>query len=164
MSDPAQPDREASRDMALSFIESQRAMTVAVCNPQGLPWAAPVFYVNEGFRLYWLTRPNSRLGTYLTAAPQAAIAILGSSDKWDSMRGLQMEGAVSRVDAWTEHLACARLFLRRFPGFTKGLLDSSIRRKASGVRFYQLDPDACWFTDHARGFGSRVELNLRDRP
>ena len=162
--DTAQPDREASKDLALSFIESQRVMTVAVCSTEGVPWAAPVFYVNQGFRLYWLTRPNSRLGAYLTANPRAAIAILANGDKWSSMRGLQMEGIVSHVNAWTDFLGCARLFLGRFPELAKGLLDSSAWQKASGVRFFQLDPDACWLTDHARGFGNRVELDLRDRP
>ena len=164
--DTVQRGSQALEDLALRFIEGHRVMTVAVCDSQGMPWAAPVFYVNDGFRLYWLTKPGSRLGTCLEANPMAAIAILDSSGSSHAMRGLQMEGAVCRIDSWREYMRCARRFLRRFPRLATDIMSSStgshMRRKAASMRFYRLAPDSCWFTDHSQGFGSRVELDLRN--
>jgi hypothetical protein len=161
-----QSGSQGPENLALRFIEGHRVMTVAVCDSQGMPWAAPVFYVNDGFGLYWLTNPGSRLGTCLATNPRAAIAILDGSGPSHAVRGLQMWGNVCRIDSWGEYVRCARRFLRRFPGLAADIMSSSagspIRRKAASTRFYRLAPDRCWFTDHSQGFGSRMEMDLRN--
>lgn len=154
-----------SADMILTFMEQHYAMTIAAADPKGTPWAAPVFYVNKGFRVYWLTVPSNRLGAYLSANPRATVTILGGDQDWRLMQGLQIEGSVRQISSWRDYLRCARRFLRKFPGFATGVLSSPkgspLARKAPRMRFYVLEGERCWFTDHSRGLGNRIELDLR---
>ncbi len=163
--DAARQHSSTSADVILRFMEKHYAMTIAVADAEGIPWAAPVFYVNEGFRVYWLTVPSNRLGTCLSANPRASVAILGGDQDWRLMQGLQIEGSVRQISSWSNYLRCARRFLRKFPGFATGLLSSPkggpLARKAPRMRFYLLEGERCWFTDHSRGIGNRIELDLR---
>ena len=140
-------------------------MTVAAADPNGVPWATPVFYVNDGFRLYWLSAPRNRLGAYLRENPRAAVTILDSGRDWQSMRGLQVEGPVNQVDSWKERLSSSHRLLRKFPGLAKDLVSSPIgghlRRNAPHLRLFCLDIKRCWFTDNSQGSGSRTELDLQ---
>ena len=160
-----QTDRATPSDLVLGFLEQHHAMTVAAADPKGVPWATPVFYVNEGFRLYWISNSHGRLGAYLGANPRAAVTILDASSGWQRMQGLQVEGGVRLINSWREYIRCARLYLRKFPGRGRDLFNSRTGRhfvqNGPGIRFYQLEVERCWFTDHSKGLGSRVEMDLR---
>ena len=140
-------------------------MTVAAADPNGVPLATPVFYANDGFRLYRLCAPRNRLGAYLRENPRAAVTILDNCRDWQSMRGLQVEGRVSQVDSWGERLSSSHRLLRKFPRLAKGLVSSPVgghlRRNAPHLRLFCLDSTRRWFTDNSQGSGSRIELDLQ---
>ena len=163
-----------SKSTVLAFAGSTRTeslnkklvrVAAAAADAAGVPWAAPVFYVNDGFRLYRLTSPQGRLGANLRANPRAAIAILSRAGNWQGLQGVQMEGKVRQVDSWTDYVRCARRFLRKFPGLAANVMARAgggrMRRKARHLRFYVLEGDTCWYTDHSGGFGNRIEFDLR---
>ncbi len=155
---------QGDREAVVRFLEQHAAMTVAATGPHGTPWATPVFYVNDGLRLYWLGSPRSRLGACLEANPRAAATIIGPAPAWHLMQGIQVEGRVSLVSSWKEYFRCARLFVRKFPGFSRQLVAGASAHRVRDMaqrRFYVLESERLWFTDHSRGFGARVELDCR---
>ncbi len=158
------PAEQVTRETVVRFLEQHAAMTVATADPQGVPWATPVFYVNDGLCLYWLSNPRNRLSTCLAANPRAVATIIGPGPEWSLMQGLQIEGKVSMVRAWREYFRCARLFIRKFPDFSHQFLPSTAVQRVRDVgqrRFYALESERLWFTDHTQGFGARVELDCR---
>ena len=161
-------DESLPEAAVLSFLEQHDAMTVAVADAAGAPWAAPVFYVNDGFRLFWLTSPKGRLGASLGSNPRAAISILSRDGDWRRLRGVQMEGEVRQIDTWTDYIRCARRFLRKFPGLAASVMalpgGGRMRRKAGHLRFYVLEGNTCWYTDHSGGFGNRINSTCAAPP
>ena len=53
------PSPHALRQTALEYLRAHRTMTRATAGKAG-PWAAAVFYVNDGFDLIWLSEPGAR--------------------------------------------------------------------------------------------------------
>ena len=154
---------KASKVM-LDFLESQKTAVVAAADTEGVPWAAPVFYVNDDFDTYWLANPSTRLRSYFQANPRAVFCVLGEPSEWQKMQGLQMEGRVSIVKARREQLNALRRYVKRFAGLSSVLLNpgrgGGLVGKASSMRFYRFTPSRCWFTNHEKGFGHRTELAL----
>lgn len=48
---------ENLQEQVLQYLQTHNVMTLATIGPEG-PWAADVFYVNEGLNLYWLSHPD----------------------------------------------------------------------------------------------------------
>ena len=153
-----------SCQVVLDFMKAQKAAIVSAADTDGVPWAVPVFYIHDGFQVYWLTNPSNRLGSYLQANPRAVLCILAESLDWQKMQGLQMEGAVDIVESRREQLKALSLYVRRFAGLSKVLLNPAksggLIGKAASMRFHRFTPSRCWFTDHQRGFAHRIELTL----
>ncbi len=58
------------------FLETQSIMALATINLDGLPEAAPVFYVSdEQLNLYWLSLPDTRHSANLQRSARAAAVI-----------------------------------------------------------------------------------------
>ncbi|MEE9248008.1 MAG: pyridoxamine 5'-phosphate oxidase family protein [Dehalococcoidia bacterium] len=155
---------QQSCKVVLDFMKTQKAAIVSTADTEGVPWAAPVFYIHDGFQVYWLTNPSNRLGSYLRANPRAVLCILAESLDWQKMQGLQMEGTVGIVESRREQLKALRLYVKRFAGLSSVLLNPAkgggLIGKAASMRFYRFTPSRCWFTDHQMGFAHRTELAL----
>jgi uncharacterized protein YhbP (UPF0306 family) len=143
-------------------------MTVSVADRAGVPWAVPVFYVNDRFRLYWVSRGSGRIISYLTENPRAVVTVLATDDRSTRLRGLQAEGVVEPVKGRLEWLKIMRRCATTFPDVMAQLAVSSggrgILGKFRGLSIHRFEPERCWFTDHSRGFGHRVELDLARCP
>lgn len=148
---------ETLRAAVLSYLERHNVMTLATSGPSG-PWAAAVFYVNDGLRLYFLSSPRSRHAGDLSADPRAAATIQEDYRDWPAIQGIQLEGRVTPVPAADLPRVLA-LYGAKFP-VVANLAEAppALAQAFAGVSWYALTPEALHFVDNAAGFGQRKRL------
>lgn len=148
---------EALRDRVQAFLDRHHVMTLATAGPSG-PWAAAVFYVRDGLRLYFVSSPRSRHAQELAASPRVAAAIHGECQAWSEIEGVQLEGRVAPVE--DRELARVRaLYAARFPFVgAAGEVPAAILAALARVRWYELVPEALYLLDNSLGLGNRQRL------
>ncbi len=146
------------RDEALDYLASHRVATLATNGPDG-PWAAAVFYINDGFTLTFLSSPRSRHAGDLAADPHCAAAIHEDYRDWPGIKGIQLEGTAHVLTGSGRISAIAR-YGAKFPVVRPGQAPAVIRAALDRVTWYELVPDRCLFIDNSLGFGHRDEIEL----
>ena len=149
----------SARDRALVYLSDHNVLTLATAGPEGL-WAAAVFYVNDGFTLYFLSAPNSRHSLNLASHSTVAATIQEDYKDWREIKGIQLEGRASRLDG--EEQAAARThYATKFP-FIADLAraPNEIARALSQIAWYRIVPSRLYFIDNSLGLGHRDEISL----
>jgi len=179
----SKPDRRL-REIALAYLESHNVAVLST-GGENQPWAAAVFYVSDGFTLYFLSSPESRHGQHLAANPRLAAAVtenyrLEGRDDWRDIRGIQLEGeavmlsgedetgpAVERYAAKYPFTAPYLKALTTFPRalnildkLTRGLHAVPDFEAAAENRLYRLSPARLWWMDNAASFEQRREVDI----
>jgi uncharacterized protein YhbP (UPF0306 family) len=131
-------------------------MTLATNGPEG-PWAAAVFYVNEEFEFYFLSAGHTRHSQNIAVNSRAAATIQEDYKDWPSIKGIQLEGVVRRLQA-EERRQARSLYEEKYP-FIKNAT-SQIRLGLARVNWYQLSPSRLYFIDNSKGLGHRDEIPL----
>jgi len=146
-----------SRERVEDYLRTHRVATLATMAGDG-PWAAAVFYASDGEALYFLSSPNSRHCRNLEQDPRAAATIQGDYGDWPGIKGVQMEGNVSRLRGADEKQA-RQLYGEKFPLIGKlGSAPAPIVAALRRVRWYRLKPTRLFFIDNSVGFGHREEI------
>jgi uncharacterized protein YhbP (UPF0306 family) len=147
------------RENVRRYLRNHNVATLATsCN--GKVQAAALFYVNDGYTLYFLSSPTSRHCLNLSQDPRVAVTIQGEYSNWFEIKGVQIEGDASKLSAAEEEQA-RRLYERKFP--VVGLLTkapSAIVKALSKVCWYKIVPYSLCFIDNSIGFGHRDEIDL----
>ncbi len=139
------------------YLHAHHVATLATMAADG-PWAAAVFYVNDGHTLYFLSSPNSRHCANLEKDPRAAATIQADYSDWPQIKGVQLEGQVSLL-AGAEEDRARRLYARKFPIIGKpGQAPAAIAGALARVRWYSLAPARLFFIDNSVCFGHRDEI------
>jgi nitroimidazol reductase NimA-like FMN-containing flavoprotein (pyridoxamine 5'-phosphate oxidase superfamily) len=74
-------DQMDLRAVAMSIIDSNRYMTLATADGDGVPWASPVWYAPVEYREFlWVSSPEARHSRNLAARPELAIVIFDSHE------------------------------------------------------------------------------------
>jgi uncharacterized protein len=142
---------------ALDFLAAHGVMTLATHGEEG-PWAAAVFYANEGFDLYFLSSPASRHCRNIASTPAAAATVQDNHTEWREIKGVQLEGEV--VELSGDAAARARaLYGEKFPivrpsPSTPGPIADALEK----VRWYKLAAARAYFIDNSAGFGKREQV------
>ncbi len=145
------------RSAVLAYLERHNVMTLATVGPAG-PWAAAVFYVNEGLRLFFLSSPGSRHGQDLAADPRAAATIQEDYRDWPEIKGVQLEGRAAPVDP-AELGRVKALYAAKFPVVANAAgVPPVLAAALAKVSWYALVPEALHFIDNSAGFGQRRRL------
>lgn len=145
------------RERVEDYLRTHRVATLATMAGDG-PWAAAVFYASDGEALYFLSSPNSRHCRNLEQDPRAAATIQGDYGDWSEIKGVQMEGNVSRLRGADEKRA-RQLYGEKFPLIGKlGSAPAPIVAALRRVRWYRLKPTRLFFIDNSVGFGHREEI------
>ncbi|MGH2680192.1 MAG: pyridoxamine 5'-phosphate oxidase family protein [Actinomycetota bacterium] len=67
--------------VARSIIDSNRFMTLATADADGVPWASPVWYAPVEYREFlWVSKPEARHSRNLATRPELAIVIFDSHE------------------------------------------------------------------------------------
>jgi uncharacterized protein YhbP (UPF0306 family) len=143
----------------LQYLQSHHVATLASCDNEG-PWAAAVFYVNEGDTLFFLSSPSSRHCLNLAQNPVVAVTIQEDYSDWLEIKGIQIEGVASEISGVEEEKA-RRLYGQKFP--VVGLLahaPAAIVKALAKVRWYKIIPKHLYFIDNSLGLGNRDEIKL----
>ena len=147
----------AARERALDYLAAHRVMTLATHGAEG-PWAAGVFYVNDGFSLYFVSSPASRHSRDIAANAQGAAAVHEDYAGWQEIKGVQLEGAVAQVSQDEQALA-RELYGRKFPLVgDPATAPAAIAAAFAKVRWYRLLAARVYFVDNSSGFGHREQV------
>lgn len=141
---------------ALTYLANHQVMTLATTGPAGL-WAAAVFYVNEGFTLYFLSAGHTRHAQNLTANPRTAVTIQEDYTDWQTIQGIQLEGEVAQLSGAARQ-AAIDLYQAKYPFLAAA--PAPVRQALQKVGWYRLQPDRFYFIDNSKGFGHRDEIYL----
>jgi uncharacterized protein YhbP (UPF0306 family) len=131
-------------------------MTLSTQGSDG-PWAAAVFYVENGDSLVFLSSPNSRHGRNLAQDPRCAATIHSETDDWNCIQGIQIEGSVSELDG-EERAHAQQRYGERFPFARPIGAPPAIVLALLRVRWYRLVIVRLYFVDNQRGLGHRQEF------
>ncbi len=145
------------REKALEYLRTHHVLTLATTGMDG-PWAAAVFYVNDGFTLYFLSAPSTRHAVNLGARAEVAGAIQEDYRDWKEIKGIQLEGQAHKTSGAEQASAIAR-FTAKFP--VVGVKAPAEITSAIGrVWWYRLVPERMFFIDNSLGLGHREEVPL----
>lgn len=141
----------------LDYLREHHVMTLATQGRDG-PWAAAVFYVNDGFTLYFLSAPTARHCGDLAANPRVAATIQQDYSDWPQIRGVQLEG-IARQVADDEIPRVRSLYGQKYPvvGAARQA-PAAIANALAKVRWYRLTPNRLFLVDNSVGFGHRDEV------
>ncbi len=143
-----------ARERALAYLAAHKVMTLATHGPQG-PWAAAVFYVNDGFDLHFISSPTTRHCRDLTANAAVAASVQEDYGDWREIKGIQLEGSVEEVPA-AELPRIRELYGRKFPLVADP--PEPIAAAFAKVRWYRLTAARAYFVDNSAGFGRRNQV------
>jgi uncharacterized protein YhbP (UPF0306 family) len=145
------------KDSLRQLVETQRTLVLATADPD--PWAAPVYYVRHGDRLYFFSGPRSRHLKAALGARHCAGAIYRDSDDWQDIEGLQMEGRVEPVATGPAALGAFRAYVGKFPtvrGFFAGApLDLGAFKERFRSDLYAFVPRQVCYLNNRLGFSTR---------
>ena len=147
----------AARDRALDYLAGHRVVTLATCGSAG-PWAAAVFYANDGFNLYFISSPASRHGRNFAAHAAVGATVHEDYLDWREIKGIQLEGTVEQVSGAAEASA-RKLYGEKFP-LVANLASAPLAIAAAfaKVRWYRLAAVRAYFVDNSAGFGHRDQV------
>jgi len=147
------------REKTLAYLSDRNVMTLATTGPQGL-WAAAVFYVNDGFTLYFLSAPTSRHSLNIEAQPPVSAAIQEDYKDWREIKGIQLEGEARRIEGAEQAAAIARYGLK-FPIVGNlATAPAEIVKAMSRIAWYKVVPTRLYFIDNSLGLGHRDGVPL----
>ena len=157
-------ERKELEEIILEYLTEHNAMSLATAS-DGKPHAASVFYVNDGFELYFMSSPSSRHGENFTNNDRVSATINEDYCRWVDIKGLQLEGKVEMVGRLPDNGEIATAFISKFSdvrGYFKNPSDmaESIADKVAKVRFYKFCPAKICYIDNSLGFGHRDEIEF----
>lgn len=144
----------------LAYLGSHHVITLATHGPEG-PWASAVFYVNDGLTVYFLSAPTTRHCRNMAGEPRVAATVQEDYAEWSAIKGIQLEGTVTRLEA-SESLHAFALYARKFPIVGPRQAVGAIAAAMSKVAWYRLTPSVVYFIDNSRGLGHRERLDAAD--
>ena len=139
---------------ALVYLAEHHVLTLATQGPDGV-WAAAVFYVNDGFDLYFLSAGHTRHGRNLAQNPVAAATIQADYHDWPSIRGIQLEGEVVQLHG-AERDGAIHLYQEKYPFVSPD--NPALGPALAKVNWYRLRPRRFYFIDNSLGLGHRDEI------
>jgi len=157
-------EKKKLEKIILNYMESHNTVSLATERDR-IPHAATVFYINRGYKLFFLSSPSSRHGENMSNNPRVSATINEDYDSWMSIKGIQLEGLVKEIGGILKNRQIAKAYVKKYPGvedflFSPQNLDSVIAKRISKIRFYRLEPSRIYFLNNEWGFGQGEELEL----
>lgn len=144
----------------LDYLDRHNVATLATQGPNG-PWASAVFYVNDRLTLYFLSAPTAQHSRNLEGDPRVAATVQEDYSEWPQIKGVQLAGKVSRLDA-VESLRAAACYARKFAFTDVGQEPGAIAVAMKKIAWYRLEPDCLYFIDNSLGLGHRERFDVEE--
>lgn len=146
------------RQLALEYLATHQVMTLATVGPEGV-WASAVFYVNDGFDLYFLSAGHTRHARNMAQDGKTAVSIQEDYKDWPAIKGIQLEGQVHLLADPQRQTAMA-LYQTKYPFIAQP--NPQIQTALAKVNWYCLRPSRLYFIDNSLGLGHRDEVHLSE--
>lgn len=146
---------EVSRN-TIAYLQAHQVMSLATTGIDGV-WGAAVFYVNDGFELYFLSAGHTRHAQNMHTRLQVSATIQEDYKDWANIQGIQLQGVVMQLEGVARQ-KCIDYYLAKYP-FLAGD-DPQIETAVSKVNWYKLTPTQLYFIDNQKGLGHRDEIKL----
>ncbi|MFC2068507.1 pyridoxamine 5'-phosphate oxidase family protein [Chloroflexota bacterium] len=166
--------------VVLNYLQGHCTMTVATTQVS-IPWAASVFYANDGFTLYFLSNPNDQHSENISENPAVAVTVNEDYHDWRKIKGIQMDGKAELLSTEDEIAKATTAYAAKYP-FTSAylklmsspfpklvkFLDKFLNQLPSvpsftttvSHQFYKVVPGKIRFIDNERSFGYHEEFVL----
>jgi pyridoxine/pyridoxamine 5'-phosphate oxidase len=100
--------------IARGVIDANAFMTLATADPDGRPWATPVWFAHRDHREFvWVSRPDARHSVNLAERPRLAIAIFDSTQQPGDVAAVYVEAEGGEVTDGSELVDAVEVFARR---------------------------------------------------
>ena len=147
---------ESLQETVLAYLAAHNVMTVATYGEQGI-WAAAVFYVNDGFTLYFLSAPHTRHSRNIegNAPTGAAVSATIHEDyhEWTAIKGIQLEGHCTLLTG-DERQAAINHYATKFP-IIGDKAPPQIAQALDKIGWYKIVPTRLYFINNSLGLGHR---------
>jgi uncharacterized protein YhbP (UPF0306 family) len=143
---------ERLQTAVLDYLAAHNVVTVATQGAEGL-WAAAVFYVNEGFNLYFLSAPHTRHSRNLAGNTAVAATIQEDYQEWTAIKGIQLEGHCTLLGGPEREGAIVR-YAAKFP-IIADTAPPQVAQAMNKIGWYKIVPARLYFIDNSLGLGHR---------
>lgn len=144
---------ETARENLRAYIAAHNTLTLAT-EHNGKPFAASLFYANDGFTLYFVSDPKTRHAENLKSNSRIAATINEDYNDWRAIQGVQIEGVCKEIANEKESTQAMGVYTRKFR------FVSELGAAMAKIKFYKIEPTWIRFIDNTRGFGFKEEINL----
>lgn len=151
---------EKSQSM-LNYIANHSTMVLSTYGQNG-SWATPVFFVNRGYHLYFLSELTSIHSRNISENSAVAAAITEDYKDWQAIQGVQIRGQAYLVDSLKEKALVLASFLKKFPAVKHILETPGSFKGVSNTYWHGIKPKYIKFTDNTNKFGEHFEIELND--
>jgi hypothetical protein len=149
---------ECVRETILELLNRHNTITLATSRDD-TPFAASLFYANDGLTIYFISSPKSDHSINLSRNPNVAITINKDHSEWRTIKGLQIKGKAYRVPE--EELPKAiKAYSEKHPFVKLFFGDSGFSSRIEDVRFFKVIPETIRLIDNGVAFGYKVEIRL----
>jgi uncharacterized protein YhbP (UPF0306 family) len=143
----------------LEYLGQHTVVTLATAGPD--PYAAAVYYANDGFQLVFVTDPTTLHGSHLVDSDRVAGTIQDQPFEWADIKGIQLRGRAVLLEGRPAEQARS-VFITKYPYAATMLklatTDVSAASRTAGVRIWRLVPEWIRLLDNSKGFGHKDEL------
>jgi hypothetical protein len=134
------------------LLATIRYMTIATTDPDGRPWACPVWYAAPTpSELLWVSDPDARHSRNIAERPEVAIVVFDSTVPNEEAQAVYMEATASRTDEGVERLSAASVAAGG-EAWTNGEVTGAAKH-----RLYRADVTRAWMLGAE---DRRVEVKL----
>ena len=147
--------------LMLDYLATHNTTILSTYGEDG-PWATPVFFVNRGFRIYFLSELTSIHSCNLRENPLIAATITEDYADFRKIQGIQLRGHAYLVKSLKETAVVLAAYFKKYSAAKHILQSPSSFKGVSKARWHCIIPELLKFTDNTRKFGERLELNLKD--
>ena len=152
-------------DEVREYIVTHDTLSLATTY-NGQVCSTPLFYqVDSDLCLYFISDASTRHIQNAMNNSKAAVSIFEQNQPWQSIRGVQIEGHLSKVSDKKRN-QIETLYCEKFT-FLKNILEAvddegaeQVKQRFQSSDFYAVTPDFVRFIDNSRGFGFKEEYYL----
>lgn len=176
---------EELKETVLDYLKRHYTMTLATAR-DNKPWAATVFYANDGFTLYFMSSPTIAWHSRNIADnPYVSVTVdedypLIEQDDWKKVKGVQLEGKAEMMTSEEDVAKAVTAYVTKYPFVAPYLkmiihhprITSFLEKVAERLpfvpsfkavtenKFYRVVPMRLWFVDNETSFERREEVFL----
>lgn len=146
-------------EVILNYLANHNTIILSTYGEDG-PWATPVFFVNRGYRIYFLSEATSKHSCNLRENSQVAATVTEDYKDWKQIQGIQMKGKAYLVSSLKEKALVLASYLKKFPAVRHILETPGSFKGVSNTQWHCIEPKYMKFTDNTKEFGKHFEIEF----